>query len=174
MTHGPKSCQDCGAPTDGLTRCERCLAEFRQRREQARADCARHGHVWTLLYDDLDWYDGKTYRCDRCEQIAYCCLDGPEGPTYTDPEHNPFFLAIGHEWLIEPPPAAPCASRRAECVRCHLVHTRWSDVDHDWVNDNPNPSLSDPEWAMAFGLVDWTGTRRCTRCGVSEYTNPSW
>jgi hypothetical protein len=40
------------------------------------------------------------------------------------------------------------------------------------VYENPDPSLSDPEWAMAVGLQEWTGTRRCIRCGVSEYQNP--
>jgi hypothetical protein len=140
----------------------------------APGECARNGHAWALFDADPYWYDGRTYRCDRCGQIAFRCIDGAEGAIYEDPEHAPGFLAVGHEWLLDPPPAAPCAPRRAECVRCHLQHSRWPDVEHDWVNENPNPSLSDPEWAMAVGLVDWVGRRTCTRCGATEYRNPRW
>lgn len=136
--------------------------------------CVRSGHEWTPFVEDPDWYDGTTYECVRCRRIAFACVNGSTGPVYEDPIHDRYFTAIGHEWLLGPPPDAPCGSQSAECVRCRLGHTRWSDVPHEWVYDNPKPALEDPEWAMAFGLVDWVGSRRCSRCGVTAYRNPRW
>jgi hypothetical protein len=140
--------------------------------EQTNADCGSDGHVWSLLDEHPYMYDGRVFQCDRCHQMAYRCVD--EGDTYNGPAHVPSVLTAGHEWHLDPPPAAPCAIRRGECVRCHLPYSRWPDVEHDWVSENPNPSLSDPEWAMAFGLVEWVGRRTCSRCGATQYKNPSW
>jgi hypothetical protein len=153
---------------------ERRRAEAAEEHRRKAATCARQGHEWVLLDAHPDWYDGCTYQCDRCHAVEFRCVDGAEGTLYEDPEHDPRFRAAGHEWLLGPQPAAPCAGRHAECVHCHLHHTRWPDVDHEWVYENPDPSLSDPEWAMAVGLQEWTGTRRCIRCGVSAYKNPRW
>jgi hypothetical protein len=144
-------------------------AEEYQRRV---AEC-RQGHNWVLFDAHPDWYDGQTYRCDRCDAVEFRCITGATN-LYEDPEHDPGYRAVGHEWLFTRKADAPCASTHAECVRCHLQHTRWSDVPHQWVYENPDPSLGDPEWAMGVGLVDWVGERRCIRCGASEYRNPRW
>jgi hypothetical protein len=153
--------------------------ERRQRAEEYQrkaAECRSHGHDWRLFDADPYWYDGQTFKCDRCDAVEFRCLGGTLGGTrlYDDPEHDPGFRAVGHEWLLGPEPVAPCGSRRVECVHCHLQYTRWSDVPHEWEYENPDPSLSDPEWAMGVGLVDWAGTRRCIRCGATEYQNPRW
>lgn len=160
--------------TDAWDERERRRSEAAEEYRCKAAGCLRHGHKWALFDAHPDRYDGRTYQCGGCDAVEFRCVHGAEGTLYEDPEHDPGFRAVGHEWLLGPQPAAPCAGRRVECVHCHLRRVEWPDVDHEWVYGNPNPSLTDPEWAMAVGLGEWTGTRQCARCGVSESKNPRW
>lgn len=86
---------------------ERRRAEAAEEYRRKAAECLRHGHEWSLLDAHPDWYDGRTYQCDRCHAAEFRCVDGAEGTLYEDPEHDPGFRAVGHEWLLGPQPAAP-------------------------------------------------------------------